>query len=49
MGRYLQEEDFVTIEESFARNPKAVKSFLFMVFFIIAPPLLSYALMNAGL
>ena len=44
----LQEEDFNTIEESFARNPKAIKSFLFVVIFIIAPPLLSYALMNFG-
>ncbi len=48
MGYYLNAEDFKTIEESLSRNPKVIKSFLFIVFFIIAPPLLSYALMNVG-
>ena len=48
MGHYLKQEDFETIEESLARNPKVIKSFLFVVFFIIVPPLLSYALMNVG-
>ena len=48
MGHYLKEEDFQAIEESLAKNPKVIKNFFLVVFFIIVPPLLSYALMNVG-
>ena len=48
MGHYMQDEDFKTIEESLAKNPNVVKKLFFIVCFIIAPLLLSYALMNIG-
>lgn len=45
----MRDEDFKTIEESLAKNPTVVKKLFFIICFIIAPLLLSYALMNAAL